>query len=130
MTNSWGCLSCLRVDIYSQELNSSFCMINVYGPYQDRMVFWERLFSKSFLSCERRIMGGNLNFTLEVSEIWGPSTIVDPLADFFRSHMSRLDLFDLDPVKLNPMWRNRRSGEEHIAKLLDRFLVGEDIAFS
>ena len=65
-----------------------------------------------------------------VSKIWGPSTIVDPLADLFRLHMTQLDLFDMELVKLNLTWRNRRSGEEHIAKCLDRFLVGEDIAFS
>lgn len=128
--NSWGCFSCLGVDIYSQELNSSFCMINIYGPYQERVVFWEKLFSKSFLSHDRRIMGGDLNFTLGTSEIWGPSAIIDPLVDFFRSHMSRLDLFDLEPAKLNLTWRNCRTGEGNIAKCLDRFLVGEDVAFS
>ena len=42
--SSWGCFSCLGVDIYSQELNSSFFLINICGPYQERVVFWEKLF--------------------------------------------------------------------------------------
>lgn len=71
-----------------------------------------------------------MNFTLGASEIWGPLAIIDPLAYFFRSHMSRLDLFNLEPVKLNPTWRNRRSGEVRITKCLDLFLVGEDVSFS
>lgn len=130
ISNSWGCLSCLGVDLFSQELNSSFCLVNVYGPYQDRVVFWDSFFSKPFLYSDCLIIGGDLNFTLGVSEIWCPKAIPDPLSHFFKSHLSQLDLFDLEPVKLNPTWRNRRSGEDQIAKRLDRFIVEEDIAFS
>lgn len=130
ISNSWGCFSCLGVDISSQELNSSLYLVNVYGSYQDCVIFWESLFSKPFLSSDRLIVGGDLDFTLGVSKIWGSNAIPDPLADFFRSHLSWLDLFDLEPVKINPMWWNRRSGEDWIAKRLDRFIVGEDISFS
>lgn len=34
------------------------------------------------------------------------------------------------PLKLNPTWRNRRCGEDHIAKRLDRFLVVEHLVSS
>ena len=93
-------------------------------------MFWENLFAKPFLSWGSRIIGGDLNFTLGASEVWGPLANTDPLAYFFRSHLSRLDLFDIAPTKLNPTWRNRRTREGRIAKRLDRFLVGEDVAFS
>ena len=94
------------------------------------MGFWDNLFSKPFFSHDQLIVGGDLNFTLGVAKIWGPKAIPDPLSDFFKSHLTQLDLFDLDPIKLNPTWRNGRVGEDRIAKRLDRFLVREDIAFS
>ena len=88
VSNSWGCSSCLGVDIFSREHNNSFDLINIYGSYLDRAVLWENLFTKPFLSQGRRIIGGDLNFTLGASEVWGPSTNSNPLAEFFRSHLS------------------------------------------
>ena len=38
-SNSWGCDSFLGMEVYSQELNSFLCLVNLYGPYQDRVVF-------------------------------------------------------------------------------------------
>jgi len=32
---------------------------------------------------------------------------------------------DIEPVKLSPTWRNFRTGDEEVAKILDRFLVSE-----
>ena len=130
VSNSWGCSSCLGVDIFSREHNTSFFLINIYGPYLDQTGFWENLFAKLFFSQGNQIIGGDLNFTLGASEVWVSSAISDPLEDFFRSHMFRLDLFDIVPAKMNPTWRNRRTGEGRIAKRLDRFLVGEDVSFS
>lgn len=128
LSSSWGCDSCLGMELLSQELNSLLRLVNVYGPYQDRVGFWDKLFSKSF-SHENVIMGGDPNLTLGVAEIWGPKAIPDPLSDFFQNHLAQLDLFYIDPIKLNPTWRNRRVGEHVIMKRLDRFLVGEDITF-
>jgi hypothetical protein len=41
--------------------------------------------------------------------------------------LERVALVDLKPVKLTPMWRNRRMGEARITKRLDLFLVSEDV---
>ena len=118
------------MDLYSQELNFEFHMFNVYGPYQNRVVFWDNLFSKYFFCHDRVIVGGDLNFSLGTTEIWGPKAIPDPLSDFFKSHLIQRDLIDLDPIKLNPTWRNKRVGEDRIAKRLDHFLIGEPISCS
>ena len=75
-------------------------------------------------------MGGNLNFSLESANIWGPRAIPDPLVDFFKTHLIQRDLIELDPIKLNPTWRNKGVGEDKIAKRLDRFLIGDSIAYS
>lgn len=130
LSNSWGSESCLGTDLYSQELNSEFSLFNVYGPYHNRVAFWDNLFSNSLFSHEQVIMGGYLNCSLGIAEIWGSRAIPNPLSDFFKSHLIQKDLIDLDPIKLNPTWRNRRVGEDKIAKRLDHFLIGDSIAYS
>jgi hypothetical protein len=60
-----------------------------------------------------------LNFSLGASEIWGPKDLSDPLVEYFINFMVQKELIDLNPIKLNPTWRNRRVGEEMIAKRLD-----------
>jgi hypothetical protein len=39
-------------------------------------------------------------------------------------------LVDIKPVKLLPTWRNGRGAREYIAKILDRFLINEELALS
>ena len=130
MSNSWGSLSCLGMDIFSQELNSEFRLFNIYDPYQNREAFWDRLFSLSLISHEQSIVGGDLNFSLGSLEIWGPIVILDPLVEFFKNHLVQRDLIDLNMIKLNPTWRNRRVGEDRIAKRLHRFLIGDSLVCS
>lgn len=85
------------------------------------MVLWDNLFSKSFFSHENVIVGGDLNITLGVAEIWGSKAIPDPLSDFFKAHLTQVDLFDIEPIKLNPTWWNRRAGEHRICKKIGPF---------
>lgn len=101
-SNSWGCDSRMGVELFSQELNSLLILLNIYGPYQDRVGFWEKFFSKSFFSNENVILGGDLNLTLGIAEIWGPKVIPNPLSEFFKHHLAQLDLFDIEPIRLNP----------------------------
>ena len=37
------------------------------------------------------------------------------------------EILDIELVKLNPTWTNKRIGNVRISKRLDRFLVSEDI---
>lgn len=130
LVNSWDSESYLGMDLFFQELNSEFCLLNVYGPYLNRVTFWDRLFLSSIFSHEWVILGGDLNFSLGTAEIWGPRESSDPLSNFFKAHLIQRDLIDLDPIKLEPTRRNRRVGDDIIAKRLDRFLVGDPIAHS
>jgi hypothetical protein len=41
--------------------------------------------------------------------------------------MEKHKLDDIEPLKMTPTWRNGRSGEDVVAKRLDRFLVSEDL---
>eukprot|EP00253_Pinus_taeda_P022219 PITA_22219 len=50
-----------------------------------------------------------------------------PLSDFFIQILSDHNLIDPSPINLKPTWRNRRIGEDRIAKRLDRFLILEGL---
>jgi hypothetical protein len=87
----------------------------------ERETFWENLLRKSFLDADNIILGGDLNFTIGASEVWGPNASVDPLGGFFSHLFMERGLIDLAPAQLKPTWRNKRSGDDRIAKRLDHF---------
>eukprot|EP00253_Pinus_taeda_P002838 PITA_02838 len=62
------------------------------------------------------IVGGDLNFSIGRAEAWGPSAREDPMSDFFHKALLDKNLIDPSPIKLKPTWRNRRTGEDRIAK--------------
>ena len=57
--------------------------MNVYGPYEDMVQFWESLLSNAFFKNKRVTIGGDLKFTFIRSKICEPMSRVDPLARFF-----------------------------------------------
>jgi hypothetical protein len=127
MLNSWGFESGLGVEIVCADMGRYFTILNIYGPYQDRVPLWESLLWKSFISKDNMIIGGDLNFSLGAAEVWGPRARADPLMDFFCHSLSEAGLLDLAPLKLLPTWRNKQTREDRITKRLDRFLVSENL---
>jgi hypothetical protein len=71
--------------------------------------------------------GGDLNFTLHRSEIWGESVILDNLANFFLNRLEVAHLVDVEPMEAKPTWSNNRVGVSGISKRLDMFLIHEDL---
>lgn len=69
------------------------------------------------------ILGGDLNFSLGDVEVWGPRARGDPHMDCFIHKLSDFEMMDVEPVKIKPTWRNKRVGEDCIAKCLYCFLV-------
>lgn len=45
----WGCEFGLGLEIFAREFGASFTLINVYGPYTERIGYWNNFFAKSFL---------------------------------------------------------------------------------
>jgi hypothetical protein len=89
--------------------------------------FWDTLFNKSFLKGQQVILGGDLNFSLGLSEVWGAHARADPLAGYFTQKIVECNLLDIEPTKLKPTWRNNRVGEDSIAKRLDHFLIVDSL---
>ena len=79
------------------------------------------------LKCEKLILGGDLNFSMGLSEIWGTRALMDSLSNFFTKSLETFGLVDIIPSVMLPTWTNRRVGAESICKILDRFLVSADL---
>eukprot|EP00253_Pinus_taeda_P029408 PITA_29408 len=125
--NHWGLKNVLGMEVLSPDFPFSITIVNVYGPCQSRELFWEELMSKTVMNSPLMIMGGDLNFSLGRTEAWGPFAREDPLVEFFHNLISENNLIDPASVKLKPTWRNRRVGDDRIAKRLDRFLVSKTL---
>lgn len=107
------------------DLDRAFTVVNIYGLYQERLIFWEGIFSMAWWNSSDLIVGGDLNFSLGEAEIWGESAHVDELFDYFRQALCQVGVSDIPSPKLLPTWSNRRVGVRYIAKRLDRFLVAD-----
>ena len=117
----------LCASLFSLELNLDVCLVNIYGPYIDREVFWKNLLDLDCMKCEKLILGGDLNFSMGLSEIWGFRARSDSLSDFFTKTLETYGLVDITPTVMLPTWTNRRVGTENICKRLDRFVVSADL---
>ena len=77
--SAWGFDHTLALELYSKELCLPLLLLNVYGPCQEREMFWSSFFQKYFLNHQNLIIGGDLNFSLGVSESWGANARANPL---------------------------------------------------
>ena len=98
-------------------------ILNVYGPYRDRELFWDNALRGGLLNLSHLVIGGDLNLTLRSSEIWGAKASLDPLSNHFLTLFESVGLVDVAPLKSGPTWRNGRADSEGISKRLDRFLI-------
>jgi hypothetical protein len=110
--------------------NIKLSLLNVYGPCQERKDFWNSLDTSGLLAHKDLIIVGDMNFTTSMDEVWGNSAQGDPMAGYFKYLFIKHSLVDVAPDRDVPTWRNGRSGQESIAKRLDRFYVAEDLLAS
>ena len=75
------------------------------------------------LNIPNLILAGDLNLTLNAAEIWGKKSSIDPLGPHFKHRFSFVDLVDIAPPYASPPWRNGRTGDEGISKMLDGFML-------
>jgi hypothetical protein len=87
--------------------------------------YWDKIFQMDWIQHGLVVLGGDLNFTLGALEVWGPATQVDYLLGYFLKKIEEVGMLDIEPTKLSPTWRNKRTSEAHIAKRLDWFLISK-----
>ena len=83
LLNIWGLESVLGMSLKAMDLVDTFTVVNVYGPYLNRVLFWDKLFNNSLLRGDMMVIGGDFNFSLGQAEVWGPHAHVDLLTDYF-----------------------------------------------
>ena len=60
---SWGMESVLGINFLLLELRENFTILNIYGPYLNRIPFWDSLFNNPLLQGDSVILGGDLNLS-------------------------------------------------------------------
>jgi hypothetical protein len=68
-----------------------------------------------------------LNIIISSDEAWGGTFAPGLTEDYYRDLFLSKKLIDVKPIKMVPTWRNGRSGQEAIARRLDRCLVSEGL---
>ena len=58
-------------------------MINVYGPYLNRPLFWDSLLQNPLVNGDSLVLGGDFNFSLGQNEVWGTHAHADSLIGYF-----------------------------------------------
>ena len=106
LINAWGSEAVLGIEVFVADLGISLNVVNVYGPYLNRVPFWDSLLQNPLVSGDRLVLGGDLNFLLGHNEVWGPHAQVDSLAGYFVQKLMEKGLLDIEPVKLKLTWRN------------------------
>jgi exonuclease III len=101
---------------------------NAYGPQstQDKEIFLKRITTiKSLLSSPNWLLGGDFNIILTLEEKTGGTKRLDQDSGKFRALIDQLNLVDIETRNGIFTWSNRRSGHQHVACRLDRFLISE-----
>ena len=101
-----------------------FSIINCYGPYSHRTIFWDNVFAGGLFSLPNLLMAWDLKFTLSSSEIWGTRARPDPLSSYFYQLITRNNLVDLNMCAPILTWSsNGRVGDDGVRQRLNCFLI-------
>jgi len=72
-SNCWGMESSLGISMSMLELGEVFQILNIYGPYHNRFMFWDNLLNKSFMKDSLVIFRRRFKFLLGTIRILGSS---------------------------------------------------------
>jgi hypothetical protein len=104
--------------VFVEDLDKLFTILQIYGPSQDHPQFWNALLEKSFLKDNLLILGGDLNFSMEVVESWVEMAKADSLSHFFMHKMVEVGIIYIVPINLCLTWINKWLGEDHIEVII------------
>ena len=64
----------IETKLQDQEIGIIFTFLNIYGPFYDKKVLWEKLSLEGALNQPNIIVGEELNLTISGGEYWGENT--------------------------------------------------------
>ena len=77
-------------------------LLNCYGPYNNREKFWDSVVKGGLLNQPNLVLAGDLNLTLNCSEVWGKKAHSNPIGPFFSHLFSSHQLVDIAPASAGP----------------------------
>jgi exonuclease III len=110
--------------------NQEGTITNVYGPQgqQEKIKFMDKLTQvKALVNTPNWILGGDFNMIMSLEEKAGGSKRLEQDSGKFKTLPEQLNLVDIENSNGTFTWSNRRSGSQHVACRLDRFLVTEEL---
>ena len=99
---------------------------NVYGPFQPskNSSFLSNLGSlREWVDDSPWLIGGDFNLIRSLDEKKGRVRTTSAASNLFNKFIEEMKLVDIRSTNGLFLWKNKRSGEGHIASRLDRFLV-------
>jgi hypothetical protein len=90
-------------------LDTTLTILKVYGNYDMNHNYWDRLFNESVIRDNNLIIGGDMNFTVRRSEIWGGMARPKIFHDYFIYHIRSAELINVERKKINPTWPNKKT---------------------
>lgn len=102
-------------------------ILNMYAPYWGKTLFWEKIDTSNIMKINGLILAGDANSTLMAQESWGLQRRIDPLEDKLYKLFVDCHLVDICHCPLVSTWTNKRAGERYIGKILNYFLVHEEL---
>ena len=70
LTNYFAVNSRFCTKVYNISMDYSFTILNLYGPYDSKMAFWDSLLSLQCIKVYKQITEGDINLILSCDEIW------------------------------------------------------------
>lgn len=110
----------------SKYLGERIPTINIYALflYSAKVKFWDSLDElKSKDLHENFVLGGDFNTILSAAEKRGVSIVRDPFRDCMNDLIVDWDLYNVISKTGKFSWSNHRSGDNHIAARLGKFLL-------
>jgi exonuclease III len=130
LSRSFSTIGTITAHFEVMGSNQEGAITNVYGPQsqQGKDKLLERLaLIKTLLTTPNWILGGDFNMILSLEEKTGGSKRLEQDSGKFKTLIDQLKLVDIENNNGTFTWSNRRSGNQHVACRLDRFLVAEEL---
>eukprot|EP00253_Pinus_taeda_P007079 PITA_07079 len=117
------------MDIFSSDMGKNICAVNIYAPNHNKLEFWNNLLGLSLIN-NITILGGDLNFNIGHEESWGHHSQLDPLSNQLYLLLEQHHLTEIPMNRKMPTWHNKRIGDVALGRILDRFLIKEELLAS